>query len=110
MTEQVKKLIGVLYDISARADERDDAAIYLGEKDDPEALKALIMFAQQNFKIPGDDPRDIQLLKNTCGESIANIWLRKEMFDSLVYRSLSKEAQQEIKGLFKTKRPELLKF
>ncbi|QSE99205.1 hypothetical protein [Fulvivirga lutea] len=110
MKKELKSLIGLLFDISADLNARDDAPYYLRDYDQPEALEALILYASEGFKIPGDDDDDISMLKGSCGESIAFMWLRKEIFDITAYNKLSKEAQLEIIGLFKANRPDLIKF
>lgn len=110
MTNQTKLLIEILFNISARTDERDDAAIYLGEIADSEALKALIKYATENYEIPYDNPNDKAMLRSTCGESIAQIWLKNGVFNQNVFNSLAKEAQREIYGAFQVIRPDLLKL
>ncbi|NNM43553.1 MAG: hypothetical protein HKM07_04355, partial [Chlamydiae bacterium] len=40
--DRIGLLVEILIDINARVDERDDAAMYLGEYDDDRALNALL--------------------------------------------------------------------
>jgi HEAT repeat protein len=104
MKTQIELLIDILFDESESTDVRDDAAIYLGDHDENEAIQALLRFAHKDFKVPQGD----LAIKYTCGESIGNIWLRQGIFDRDVYNQLSTEAKQEIRNLFKLRRPDLL--
>jgi hypothetical protein len=53
-------LIEVLLDVNARVDERDDAAIDLGEYDDDRALKALLSIVLD----PNEEPFIMDVSKN----------------------------------------------
>ena len=61
-----KALKKILLDRKASLAERDDAAIDLGDFDDPEALDALMEIAV--------DPQEEDIILASCGESIALIW------------------------------------
>ena len=84
-------LIAVLQDKAARIDERDDAAMDLGNHDEPEALMALLEAAT--------DPAEDVSIVSSAGESIGLIWQRTGMFDSELLGRLRPEAQKEIRGL-----------
>jgi HEAT repeat protein len=103
---QVKDLIEILFDRSASLAERDDAAMYLGEINDEEALQGLLKFAYRDFVSVNNDEVS---LKATCGESIGYIWLMRGKFDRAIYDKLSKEAQREIKGLFVLEDPNAIR-
>jgi tetratricopeptide (TPR) repeat protein len=82
---QPQGLVGVLLDRSARLDERDDAAMDLGTRDEPEALAALV-------EVASDSESDPTLL-DTCGESIGEIWARNGSVDAAVLARLRGEAR-----------------
>ena len=65
---KVKPLIELLFDGSARLDERDDAGQYLGESDSPAALAA----SRRKAASAEED----ELLVGTAGESLGQILTR----------------------------------
>lgn len=93
-------LTKVLFDKEASIAERDDAAMDLYEYDDPIALDALI-------KVAKNKDEDFTVL-NSCGESIASIWLKTNTFNKDIYNSLSRPAQDGIYYVIKNDRPEWL--
>jgi len=68
--QQPDGLIAVLEDSTARTDERDDAAMDLGDYDEPSALEALLSVAH--------DPSTPGIVLASAGESIARILLRSQ--------------------------------
>jgi hypothetical protein len=96
--EQVRKLATILMDPTATITEKDDAAIDLGEFDEPEALTALIT-ATQSEEIA-------EIVLASIGESIAQIWIRLDNFDSTLFNQLPREAQREAQSLIQANRPE----
>jgi HEAT repeat protein len=96
--DQPAGLITVLLDKSARFDERDDAASDLAAYDDDQALNALI-------RIATDATEDYVLLE-TCGEAIAEIWLRRALFDPAVYALLAKPPTLDFDAIFRTSHPD----
>ncbi len=62
---KVEPLIELLFDRSARLDERDDAGQYLGESDSPTAVAALRRMAAS--------AEEDELLAGTAGESLGQI-------------------------------------
>jgi hypothetical protein len=76
-------------DTTATIDERDDAAMDLGDFDS--ALTSLIAVAR--------DPDTPHVVANSCGTSIAEIWKRSDTFDASVFNALPDTAQAEIVGL-----------
>jgi hypothetical protein len=89
----------VLHDRSARIDERDDAAIDLGDSDDPLALRALLETAR--------DSTDHWMVLGSCGESIAEIVTRTGVFDQAWLEGLAGPALGELRGALRLERPEL---
>lgn len=69
----VDGLIEVLRDPDARVDERDDAAMDLGDSDDPVALQALLDVSR--------DRHEHVMVLESVGESLAAIALRNSSFD-----------------------------
>jgi hypothetical protein len=66
-------LIELLRDRTARIDERDDAAMDLGDSDDPRAIEALLA--------AGSDPNERDVVAASCGVSLAAIAVRTGNFD-----------------------------
>ncbi|RKZ50440.1 MAG: hypothetical protein DRR16_08595 [Candidatus Parabeggiatoa sp. nov. 3] len=98
--EQVRKLAAILVDSTATLTEKDDAAINLGEFDESEALTALIVAAQSE-KVE-------EMVLASIGESIAQIWIRLDNFDSMIFNQLPRGAQREAHSLIQANRSEWL--
>jgi len=90
--KQPQGLVSVLIDQSARIDERDDAAMDLSAYDEPVAIAALVEVAS--------DPRTPTMVRESCGESIAEIWYRNSSFDEELFKALTTEARNEVKHVF----------
>lgn len=101
MPDRVDLLIQILLDRSADLSDRDDAAIDLGEFDDDRAIMALINVAK--------DLEENQTILASCGESIAQIWLRTGRFDRQAFDALAPSARAEVEGLMRKQRPQWLK-
>jgi|ERR1700722_12790756 len=100
--DKVDLLVEVLLDVNARIDERDDAAMDLGEEfDDEVVLNALIQVAI--------DPGEIDMILNSCGESIGKIWIKKNYFDEKIYKNLTKDARDGIYCVVKYRKPAWVK-
>jgi len=78
-------LISVLLDRSAPLGDRDDAALGLGYHDEPEAEAALLPVAA--------DPQTDDVLLDTCGYALAQIWCRKGRLDPETVRKLQPAAR-----------------
>lgn len=65
-----EKLLEILLDKTARDDERDDAAIDLGRYD---VKNTLFHFA--------NDLKEDEMLRASCGKSLAEIWIRNNHCD-----------------------------
>lgn len=100
MEYNIKALIEILFDPEARDDEKDDAIMYLGESNDNTALESLIRFALNN--------QSKKFLMDTCGESIAKIWVARNNFDPKVFNQLPHITKYEAEAYIKASRPEWL--
>ncbi|WP_043930596.1 hypothetical protein [Bacillus sp. EB01] len=87
-------LIKLLLDPTAREDERDDAAIGLAQYDDQEVEAALIQAIH--------DPNTTEIIKASCGTSLAEIWLRTNRIDHQILANLPEPAKTEATGLINT--------
>lgn len=91
----VEGLISVLLDLTAEFSERDDAATDQGEFDDESALGALCQIA--------DNHKEDEILAASCGESIAQIWLRRGFCDRQMLEYFHPAASSEIMALVSSK-------
>ena len=100
MDKKKETLITILLDSEASIADRDDAAMDLYEYDCDLVLNALVKVAKNS----NDDP----MVLNSCGESIASIWVKRNIFDKKCYEQLSKAAQDGIYYVIKYDRPQWL--
>ena len=84
--ETASKLINILLDLTAREDERHDAAIYLAKYPTNDAAQALASVAS-NVNEP-------DWLRDTCGESLALIWLQLDKVNLDIYNDLTPIAKK----------------
>jgi hypothetical protein len=92
-------LIGLLIDPNVLGADRDDAAMDLGEEfDDETVLNVLIQVAI--------NPKEINMILNSCGEAIGRIWVRKSYFDDGGYRALPGIVRYGIYVVIKSRKPE----
>jgi hypothetical protein len=82
-----KNLIEILLDPSARADERDDAAIDLSGYDDESVESALALVAC-DLSVP-------EIVRASCGESLAEIWIRRGSVNHRLLQELSGASKME---------------
>ena len=101
MTDRIDLLSNILLDRSARVDERDDAAMDLGQYVDQRALDAVLIVAT--------DPNEEPFIFDTCGEAIAAIWIRQNDFSYAEYKKLAPQAQQAVLSYIEKERPEWVK-
>lgn len=73
-------------------------AIELGDFDDGRALNALLQVAT--------DSNEDQMILDSCGESIAEIWVKRNFFDSDLYKKIAYDAQWELYMYIKSNKPE----
>lgn len=89
-----KLLIELLFDETARIDERDDAALDLAEYDSDIAMDALIK--------AGSDRNFDDTVLEAVSTSIAMIWSRNKSFDrkkyNLLYDKVKRLVKMELKG------------
>lgn len=89
--QQPEGLISVLLDKSASISDRDDAAMDLGDYNTPEVIHALATIA-------GDMSVD-EIVRASCGESLANLWIAHGKIDNSLYEALVGIARQEAERL-----------
>ena len=100
---KIDLLIKILLDKNDTISERDDAAMDLSEYDNELALDALI-------KVASDNDED-EMILNSCGESIASIWIKRNVFDEKIYYLLSMTARFGIFDFIESQKPEwIMKF
>lgn len=85
MDDQVKQLIAILLDKEGRWDERDDAAMYLGDFNDKRALDALLKIAS--------DFKEDDVLIDDCALSIGKIFIQMNQFDEYLFKNMIPFAQ-----------------
>jgi HEAT repeat protein len=93
-------LVELLLDESAGGEERDDAAMDLGDFDDLVAIEALLRV--------GSDPDEPEYLRSTAGGSLAEIWVRTGEFQPAQLNELMADAFAEAIALLRKKRPDWL--
>lgn len=98
---KIDLLVAILLDVNGRVDERDDAAMYLGEYDDDKALNALLTVVL--------DPNAESFIKDVCGESIARIWVSRNYFDLDLYKKMDPVARRELHDYVVGTKPERVK-
>jgi hypothetical protein len=101
MKDQIELLIEILLDTNARIDERDDAAMDLGQYNDDRALNALLSIVL--------NPNEEKSIMDVCGESIAEIWVKRDYFDVNLYNKMVPLAQFELYSYIKGIKPEWIK-
>ena len=98
----LENLVNLLLNKKASIADRDDAAMDLFEYDNDIALRGLIEVAKNN--------NEDSTILNSCGESIASIWVKRNAFDKNTYKRLSKEAQNGVYYVIKNDRPDWLRL
>jgi hypothetical protein len=95
--KQPQGLIEVLLDVTAAEADRDDAAMDLAAFDEPEVEEALIRV--------GTDSSTPNSVAASCGESLAEIWIRKKTLNLEALKRLQGEACNEAIGLIRVREP-----
>ena len=95
--KQPQGLIEVLLDVAAAEADRDDAAMDLAAYDEPEVEEALIRM--------GVDPSTPNSVAASCGEALAEIWIRKKTLNLDALKRLQGEACHEAIGLIRVRVP-----
>lgn len=96
--ERKHLLIQTLLDRNANDADKDDCAIYLAEFDDNDVIEIL-------YKVAND--LNVEwIVRASCGESLAEIWIRKQEIDYNLLVSLKDVALDEALALIKYHRPD----
>jgi hypothetical protein len=93
-----EKLIEYLLDKNIDDATRDDCAIDLSNFPEEDVIAALIKVA--------NNVSDEEMIRASCGESIASIWIKIDNIDFEALNSLEEPAFSEALGLIKTKKPQ----
>lgn len=93
MSDEVDLLIQILFDVTAREDEKHDAIMDIGKFDDDRALNALLQIAE--------NPNENTTILDACGESIVQIWIKRNQFDIKAYKNFQPCAQNAVNNIFK---------
>jgi len=101
MKNKINELFDILYDATARIDEKDDAAIYLAKYPTSEVLNKLVIFAS--------NPNENKIVLASLGESIGEIMIAKNKFERDIIEKLTPLAKQEALGIIHGKKPEWLR-
>lgn len=97
MDKKAKLLIDIILDETSNVSERDDAAMDMGDFDDPKVIEVLLQ--------KGSDPVEDETVLNSCGESLAEIWVRQDFFDEMGYSSLHPVAKQGALFVIESRKP-----
>jgi hypothetical protein len=97
-----KQFIDILLDPDSRDDEKDDAAMELGQFTHDEEVESILLRA-------ADDSNLDEMIRATCGESLAEIWLEREKIDFEKLKLLNGIALNEALGLLKETRKDWYK-
>lgn len=102
MEDRIETLLEILFDKSAREDEREDAAMCLYDYDDPKVINAF-------FKI-GQDETELHTLREAVGEGIGEIWARNNIYNLEKLNFLTAISREIAISIIKLKNPKLLKM
>lgn len=100
MMDKITELINILLDSNISDEERDDAAINLGYISNNELVEKALL------KIANDINTD-EIIRASCGESLAQIWMTKKVFNYDKFFSLKGIAFVEAIGLIKKENTKL---
>ena len=99
---KIELLIEILLDPSASIAERDDAAMDLSDYNCDLALNTLVQVAK--------NINEDTIILNSCGESIASIWVKRGVFDEKTYYILSNTARFGVYNYIESENPEWVSF
>jgi hypothetical protein len=94
------RMISYLLERNSDLAGRDDCAMDLAKYDEKDAEEALLQVAS--------DPSQEEVLLDTCGESLGEIWARQGRVDSALLALLQPPARRVALALIQAKRPELM--
>lgn len=100
--EEWEKLIEILLDERATEAERDDAAMDLSGYSHEAVIKALVITVNNDL---ADD-----MIKASCGESLAMIFIQKNKFNEQIYKELKDIANTEFEGYIRSQKREWEKY
>jgi hypothetical protein len=92
-----EKLIEYLLDENIDDATRDDCAIDLSNFPEVDVIAALIKVA--------NNLNDVEMIRASCGESLASIWLKNDKIDFEALKSLEEPAFSEAIGLIRDNKP-----
>ena len=92
-----KQFIDILLDPDTRDDEKDDAAMELGQFTHDEEVESVLLNAANNSNLD-------EMIRATCGESLAEIWLERAKIDFIKLKTLNGIALNAALGLVKETR------
>ena len=96
--EQFQLLINILKDPQATITEKDDAVIYLYQHNNDRVVSALVELGQ---KMEEDE-----IVLNSCGESLGEIWVKRNKFYPDLYSFLLSTVRYGIFYVIKHDKPE----
>ena len=100
MEDQIKSLINILLDSTARWDERDDAAIDLRMHHNSRALEALTKIAS--------DPDEDDIIIDHCAESIGELCSKMNYFNEGSFKKMTPTAQKITFGFIMAHNPRII--
>jgi hypothetical protein len=100
MQDRVESLIDVLFDETAREDERSDAAIDLRKYKDLRAVEALTKVAS--------DPKEDDVIIDNCAESLGEICSTMNLFNEKLFKQMVPFAQRIVFRMLVARNPELI--
>ncbi|MDX8430638.1 MAG: hypothetical protein SNF33_02360 [Candidatus Algichlamydia australiensis] len=86
--ENQNEMIKILLDADNDISFRDDIAMDLSKYDDPETLKAFRKVASKHD--------EAEMVSESCGESIGEIWARQSFFDLSQYKKFNGSAKDGV--------------
>lgn len=100
--EKWEQLIEILLDERVSDAERDDAAMALSEYNQGNVIEALMITAKHDKT---DD-----MIKASCGESLAMIFIKNDRFEQLIYKKLRGIAKTEFDSIIHSNRNDWRKY
>jgi len=94
----MEELIRILLDLNSSDAEMDDAAMGLGSFTDNRAEEVLLEVS--------NNPDYDEMIRASCGESLAEIWLKRSQIDFSKVECLTGVALVEALSLIRFKRPD----
>jgi hypothetical protein len=96
--ERARLLVKLLLDRQATVSERDDAAMDLADFGGEDVTAALAEVAS--------DPDEDSTVAASCGESLAEIWIRSGSMDRRILDRMTRPARSEAVSLIEARRPD----